>query len=161
MNRFHVHVQVKDLESSVGFYSTLFGHEPAVLKADYAKWMLEDPRVNFAITSGATNSAIDHMGLQVESNDELGAIANRLTKAGESIRQQNNATCCYAKGDKGWVTDPNGISWEMFHTFGDSTLYGSDVRPIEPMTEAREATSSCSPALSTKSTACCGASKTA
>jgi extradiol dioxygenase family protein len=156
MKRFHVHVHVADLESSVKFYSTLFGEQPAVIKADYAKWTLEDPRVNFAITSGAAQAQIDHLGLQVESDEDLETIASRLKAAGESVREQVNATCCYAKGDKGWVNDPSGISWETFYTFGESTVYGADVQPRFQMAKTTEAC--CSPAPA-PSTACCGASK--
>jgi predicted lactoylglutathione lyase len=156
MKRFHVHVHVADLESSVKFYSTLFGEQPAVIKADYAKWMLEDPRVNFAITSGAAQAQIDHLGLQVESDEDLETIASRLKAAGESVREQVNATCCYAKGDKGWVNDPSGISWETFYTFGESTVCGADVQPRFQMAKTTEAC--CSPAPA-PSTACCGASK--
>jgi catechol 2,3-dioxygenase-like lactoylglutathione lyase family enzyme len=156
MKRFHVHVHVADLESSVKFYSTLFGEQPAVIKVDYAKWMLEDPRVNFAITSGAAQAQIDHLGLQVESDEDLETIAARLKAAGESVREQVNATCCYAKGDKGWVNDPSGISWETFYTFAESTVYGADVQPRFQMAKTTEAC--CSPAPA-PSTACCGASK--
>jgi len=157
MKRFHVHVHVADLDSSVRFYSTLFGDQPAVIKPDYAKWMLEDPRVNFAITSGASKPQIDHLGLQVESGEELTTIAARLKAAGESVREQVNATCCYAKGDKGWVNDPSGVSWETFHTFGQSTVYGNDGQPrLEPVKPAAE--TCCAPAPAPASS-CCGASK--
>jgi catechol 2,3-dioxygenase-like lactoylglutathione lyase family enzyme len=109
MKRFHAHVIVNDLDSSVRFYSTLFGTEPVVLKADYAKWMLDDPRVNFAITAGAAVTGLDHLGLQVDSDEELAIIAERLDAAGRSVVKQENATCCYARGNKGWVSDPSGI----------------------------------------------------
>ena len=158
MKRFHVHVHVADLESSVRFYSTLFGEQPAVVKPDYAKWMLEDPRVNFAITSGASQPQIDHLGLQVESDADLASIASRLKAAGESVREQVNASCCYAKGDKGWVNDPSGISWETFHTFGESTVYGGDIRPALESTGV--ATESCCTPAAAPASACCGASKT-
>ena len=158
MKRFHVHVRVADLESSVRFYSTLFGEQPAVVKPDYAKWMLEDPRVNFAITSGAAQPQIDHLGLQVESDADLAAIGSRLKAAGESVREQVNASCCYAKGDKGWVNDPSGISWETFHTFGESTVYGGDTRRALESTNA--ATESCCAPAAAPASACCGASKT-
>ena len=158
MKRFHVHVRVHDLESSVRFYSTLFGTEPAVLKADYAKWMLEDPRVNFAITAGSTSIGLDHLGLQVESDEDLAAIATRLDAAGRSVVKQDNAACCYARGNKGWVSDPNGISWETFHTFGENTAYGNDFAPRLDV-KAPESESCCVPAKPS-ATACCGASKT-
>ena len=157
MKRFHVHVHVADLEASVRFYSTLFGEQPSVIKSDYAKWMLEDPRVNFAITSGASKPQIDHLGLQVESGEDLAVIASRLKAAGESVREQVNATCCYARGDKGWVNDPSGVSWETFHTFGESTVYGNDVQPRIESAPATE--SCCAPAAAAPATSCCAASK--
>jgi catechol 2,3-dioxygenase-like lactoylglutathione lyase family enzyme len=151
MKRFHVHVHVADLDASVRFYSTLFGEQPAVIKPYYAKWMLEDPRLNFAITSGAATAAIDHLGMQVDSDDELAGMAQRLEAAGQLVVKQENATCCYARGNKGWITDPSGISWETFYTFGESTVYGDDLRPesSKPSAEA-----CCMPALLSTS-ACC------
>jgi len=155
MKRFHAHVRVDDLESSVRFYSTLFGTEPAVIKADYAKWMLDDPRVNFAITAGSASTGIDHLGLQVESDEDLAAITRRLAAAGLAVAKQENASCCYARGNKGWVSDPSGIAWETFHTMAGSTVYGSDLRPeaSEPSAE-----SCCTPVPSSTS-ACCSAAK--
>jgi catechol 2,3-dioxygenase-like lactoylglutathione lyase family enzyme len=155
MKRFHAHVSVDDLESSVRFYSTLFGTEPTVLKSDYAKWMLDDPRVNFAITAGSTSPGLDHLGLQVESDEDLAVITERLDAAGRSVAKQQNATCCYAQGNKGWVSDPSGISWETFHTFGESTVYGDDRRPESSKPEAE---SCCTPAPSSTS-ACCSAAR--
>jgi len=157
MKRFHVHLRVDDLESSVRFYSTLFGAEPAVLKADYAKWMLDDPRVNFAITAGLTAMGLDHLGLQVEADEDLAIIASRLEAAGQSVRRQENAPCCYARGNKSWVSDPSGISWETFHTFEKNTAYGNDFAPLPEVT-ALESESCCAPAPSSTS-ACCSASK--
>jgi catechol 2,3-dioxygenase-like lactoylglutathione lyase family enzyme len=158
MKRFHAHVRVEDLESSVRFYSTLFGAQPALLKSDYAKWMLDDPRVNFAITAGSTATGLDHLGLQVESDEELAIIAERLAAAGQTVLEQENAACCYARGNKGWVSDPSGISWETFHTFGDNTVYGNDIAPRPDAAKAPEADSCCAPAPSSTS-ACCAASK--
>lgn len=159
MKRFHVHVRVDDLDSSVRFYSTLFGAEPAVIKADYAKWMLDDPRVNFAITARSTSVGLDHLGIQVESDGDLASIAGRLNAAGQSVAKQENAACCYARGNKGWVSDPSGISWETFHTFGESTVYGNDVAPRPMAAKLPESDSCCAPAPSS-TTACCSASKT-
>jgi catechol 2,3-dioxygenase-like lactoylglutathione lyase family enzyme len=157
MKRFHVHVRVDDLELSVCFYSTLFGAEPSVIKPDYAKWMLEDPRVNFAITSGAAAPGIDHLGLQVESDADLAEIAGRLDAAGRTVARQENATCCYARGNKGWVSDPSGVSWETFHTIGESTVYGTDFAP-RPENEAQKASSCCASAPAPAASAgCCGA----
>jgi catechol 2,3-dioxygenase-like lactoylglutathione lyase family enzyme len=149
MQRFHVHVRVADLDSAVRFYSTLFGAEPAVTKPEYAKWMLDDPRVNFAISAGKAEPGLDHLGLQVESDGDLAVIATRLEAAGASVLKQENVACCYARGNKGWVADPSGISWETFHTFGESTVYGSDIAPRPAVAELRPVTG-----------ACCGASKT-
>ena len=146
MKRFHAHVRVNDLESSVRFYSTLFGTDPAVLKSDYAKWMLDDPRVNFAITAGSTEAGLDHLGLQVESDEDLATIAARLDAAGQAVVKQENASCCYARGNKGWVSDPSGISWETFHTFGENTVYGNDVAPRPSADKPLDADSCCAPA---------------
>lgn len=158
MKRFHVHVHVGDLDSSVRFYSALFGVEPAVLKTDYAKWMLEDPRVNFAITSGASKPAIDHLGFQLDSDSDLAAIGRRLVAAGQVVTRQDNATCCYARGNKGWITDPSGVSWEAFHTFGESTVYGADIAPRAVASMPQAAESCCAPVPSS-SGACCSSTK--
>ncbi len=160
MKRFHVHVHVGDLDSSVRFYSALFGEQPAVLKTDYAKWMLEDPRVNFAITLGAARPAIDHLGFQLESDADLAVIGKRLIDAGQVVTKQENATCCYAKGNKGWITDPSGVSWEAFHSFGESTVYGNDIAPISAAVAPAKADSHCGPApVSPSTSACCTSSK--
>ena len=153
MKRFHAHVRVEDLESSVRFYSTLFGAEPTVLKPDYAKWMLDDPRVNFAITAGAATPGLDHLGFQVESDDELATIAGRLKQAGAAVATQKNAACCYAVGNKEWTADPGGLSWETFYSFGESTIYGSDTIPREALTLA--SSGGCCPTDLPGST-CCG-----
>lgn len=129
MKRLHVHVAVEDLAQSVGFYSTLFGAEPVVLKGDYAKWMLDDPKVNFAISERGHAAGLDHLGIQVESADELAELAGRLKAAGEATHDQTAAICCYARSDKAWVNDPSGISWETFFTFGEATAYGEDELP--------------------------------
>ena len=126
MKRLHVHVAVEDLGKSIGFYSTLFGAEPSVIKDDYAKWMLDDPRVNFAISDRARITGVDHLGIQVESGDELAELAGRLKAAGEVTRDQKATTCCYARSDKSWVNDPGGLRWETFHTIGEAVTYGED-----------------------------------
>jgi catechol 2,3-dioxygenase-like lactoylglutathione lyase family enzyme len=152
MKRLHVHVAVEDLETSIGFYSTLFGAEPAVVKADYAKWMLDDPRVNFAISDRARAPGVDHLGIQVESSDELAELAGRLKAAGEVTRDQEATTCCYAKSDKAWVNDPSGLRWETFYTFGESTAYGED----EPQSVAEAPKAACCPApAAAPQKACC------
>ncbi len=126
MKRMHVHVSVEDLGQSIGFYSTLFGAEPCVVKDDYAKWMLDDPRMNFAISDHASVVGVDHLGIQVESGEELAELAGRLKAAGEVTRDQQATTCCYATSDKAWVNDPSGIRWETFHTLGEAVTYGED-----------------------------------
>jgi catechol 2,3-dioxygenase-like lactoylglutathione lyase family enzyme len=158
MKRFHVHVRVEDLESSVRFYSTLFGAEPAVIKPDYAKWMLDDPRVNFAISNRvANNPGVDHLGFQVDSNEELAVIADRLRSADASVASQKSAACCYAVGNKEWTADPSGISWESFYTFDDSTVYGSDLAPRETATLESSGGGCCPTDL--PGTTCCGSTQ--
>ena len=130
MKRMHISVSVADLEESVRFYSTLFGAEPTVLKDDYAKWYLDDPRVNFCIESRGNQPGLDHLGIQVEEAGELDEIAARLVAARRPVRKQANAQCCYARSDKAWSVDPQGISWETFHTTGELTRYGEDVREL-------------------------------
>src|SRR5262249_31144897 len=124
MKRLHVHVGVEDLPNAIGFYSALFATQPTVVKADYAKWMLDDPRVNFAISTRGKQPGLDHLGIQVESEDELQEVYARLRKAGGNIIEQGKTSCCYAKSEKSWIDDPAGISWETFFTTGESTQYG-------------------------------------
>ncbi len=123
MNRFHVHLNVDDLPASIRFYTALFAAEPAVVKPDYAKWMLEDPRVNFAISDTGRTPGIDHLGLQAEDAEGLRALGRRLDAAGGSVVPEEATICCYAKSDKAWTEDPQGTRWETFHTFGDATTY--------------------------------------
>jgi catechol 2,3-dioxygenase-like lactoylglutathione lyase family enzyme len=123
MNRFHVHLNVADLAGSIRFYTQLFAAEPSVVKHDYAKWMLEDPRVNFAISSTGRAPGVDHLGLQVDSADELAAIGPRLDAAGGSVVPEDGAVCCYVRSDKLWTEDPQGTRWETFHTIGEAATY--------------------------------------
>lgn len=148
MKRLHVHVAVDNLERSIGFYSTLFAAQPSVLKSDYAKWMLDDPRVNFAISERGRTEGIDHLGIQVETDDELRDIAMRLKAAGEQTRDEEATTCCYAQSNKAWVSDPSGVKWETFFTFGAATTYGED----EPAPLAARADACCVVAAKT---GCC------
>ena len=129
MKRFHVNVAVSDLEKSTRFYSTLFGVEPTVLKDDYAKWMLEDPRVNFSVNRSSRNQGINHIGLQADTTDELSEIRARLDDAGADTFDQPEAECCYARSTKTWVRDPDNVAWETFVTFGEITHYGNDLEP--------------------------------
>jgi hypothetical protein len=124
MKRMHVHVAVENLQRSIGFYSALFATPPAAIKSDYAKWMLEDPRVNFAISTRGRQPGLDHLGIQVEDKEELNEIYARLQKAGGTIIEQGQTSCCYAKSEKSWIDDPAGIAWETFLTTGESTNYG-------------------------------------
>ena len=124
MKRLHVHVSVNDIEDSIRFYRALFAAEPAVVKNDYAKWMLEDPRVNFAISKRGSESGIRHLGIQVENKPELAEVYERLQQAEGPIREDGATTCCYAKSEKSWIADPQGIQWETFLTTGESTVYG-------------------------------------
>jgi hypothetical protein len=127
MKRLHVHVSVESLDKAVGFYSTLFAAKPSVLRPDYAKWMLDDPCVNFAISTRGRTPGIDHLGIQAEDAAELAEIYARLRKAEAPVVEQGATTCCYAKSEKSWVTDPQGISWEAFLTHGESTVYGDSI----------------------------------
>ena len=126
MKRLHVHVSVEDLQHSIGFYSALFASEPTVTKRDYAKWMLDDPRINFAISRRAENFGVNHLGMQVESKDELDAMRDQLQRADRGLVEEAGAQCCYAQSDKYWITDPQGVAWETFHSLGEIPIYGDD-----------------------------------
>ncbi len=154
MKRLHVSVAVSDLDESIRFYSTLFGSDPSVLKTDYAKWMLEDPRVNFSISSRGAHKGVDHLGIQVDDDAELAAVAQRLAQAGKPVFEQKATTCCYARSNKGWVHDPEGVAWETFHTFGASTVYGEDHAGGEA--DAGESSACCAPTeKQAKASSCC------
>ena len=124
MKRLHVHLGVQNLDQSIRFYSTLFAAEPTVVKADYAKWMLEDPRVNFAISEGHGAAGIQHLGIQAQDADELAEIYGRLQQADRPVLEEGATVCCYAKSEKSWIDDPAGIAWETFLTAGENTDYG-------------------------------------
>ena len=124
MKRLHIHVAVTDLSHAISFYSALFAAAPAVVKPDYAKWMLDDPRVNFAISTRGNRAGLDHLGIQVEDRTELQEVYARLRNAGGEVIEQGQTACCYAKSEKSWIDDPAGISWETFLTTGESTDYG-------------------------------------
>jgi hypothetical protein len=152
MKRLHIHVSVNDLEESARFYATLFAAEPTVKKADYAKWMLEDPRVNFAISARGRQGGIEHLGIQAEDETELGVIFERLAQANRPTLAEENTTCCYAHSEKQWVADPQGVIWETFYTHGESTVYGQSAA-IEEIAGA----ACCEPKIPTASasTTCC------
>jgi predicted enzyme related to lactoylglutathione lyase len=124
MKRMHVHVAVENFEHSISFYSALFAAKPTVIKTDYAKWMLDDPRVNFAISTRGREPGLDHLGIQVEDKAELDEVYARLQTAGGTVIEQRQTSCCYAKSEKSWIDDPAGIAWETFLTTGESTNYG-------------------------------------
>jgi catechol 2,3-dioxygenase-like lactoylglutathione lyase family enzyme len=126
MKRLHVHVSVADLPASIRFYRTLFGAEPAVTKPDYAKWMIEEPRMNFAISVGRQPVGVNHLGFQVDSDEELRGMRSQLQAADAQMIEEKDQPCCYAQSDKYWVTDPTGIAWETFHTLGSIPVYGRD-----------------------------------
>ena len=141
MKRLHVHVAVHDLQQSIRFYSALFAAAPSVTKDDYAKWMLDDPRVNFAISKRADKAGLDHLGIQAEDGSELEELGVRLAQADVSVTQQKGAQCCYAKSDKYWTLDPQGLAWESFHTLDSVPVYGQETRP-----HGAEAKACCAPA---------------
>ena len=148
MKRFHVHVSVDDLGQSIRFYRDLFGSEPSVQEPDYAKWMLDDPRVNFAISQRGAVAGVDHLGLQVESAADLAGLEARLRHADSALRAEPGTTCCYAKSDKYWVTDPQGIAWETFHTLDSAPTFSAPVAaPIAAPLVAHDAaaTACCAP----------------
>lgn len=126
MKRLHVHIDVEDLQASIEFYSKLFAAEPQVVERDYASWMLEDPRVNFALSTRAGSEGVSHLGIQVEDEAELADVYDRLDRAGGAILDEGTTTCCYARSTKRWVTDPQGVDWETFLTHGRTTVYGHD-----------------------------------
>ena len=144
MKRFHVHVSVKDLEESIRFYSTLFAAKPSRVETDYAKWMLEDPRINFAISKRREMIGVDHLGFQVDTDEELTGLKAQLAAADAALVEQTAMPCCYATSDKYWVTDPCGVAWETFHTLGSIPVYGDDravtraeacSEPVEPVAD--------------------------
>jgi catechol 2,3-dioxygenase-like lactoylglutathione lyase family enzyme len=123
MKRFHVHVHVDDLARSIGFYNQLFGAQPARVEADYAKWMLDDPRINFAISTRGGKPGIDHLGFQTDDPEELAALKARAEAADMALLDEGQTTCCYARSEKHWITDPQGIAWEHFHTLGNIPVF--------------------------------------
>ncbi len=143
MKRLHVHICVRDLDASIRFYSQLFAAEPTVLKSDYAKWMLEDPRVNFAISHRGAQLGVQHLGIQVEDRAELEQVNARLKGAEGPVIEEGETVCCYAQSEKSWIDDPQGVAWETFLTTGESTEYGSDV--IRPKSEKQADTACCAP----------------
>lgn len=157
MKRLHVHVAVENLPQSIGFYSALFAAEPAVVKTDYAKWMLDDPRVNFAISTRGREAGLDHLGIQVENAEELTEVYARLRQAGGNVIEQGQTTCCYAKSEKAWIDHPAGISWETFLTSGESTTYGDGTGERVPRVAHEKQGACCGPQAApvAETTSCC------
>jgi len=158
MKRFHVHVGVSSLESSIAFYSHLFGEKPSVVKPDYAKWMLEDPIINFAISQkcGAAKG-IEHLGMQVEDSAELAEVYGRLQAADAPVLEEGATTCCYARSEKSWIADPDGVVWEAFLTNGEATDYGAGPDFAALSSDNAAASACCAPAIASapaKSTCC-------
>ncbi len=167
MKRLHVHVSVNDLPASIRFYRTLFAADPVVTKPDYAKWMLEDPRINFAISTQRQPAGINHLGLQVDTDEELRGMRAQLEAADARMVEESEQPCCYARSDKYWVTDPTGIAWETFHTLGSIPVYGEDTPVFDHGASAVPNTSACcipaakvnepccDPAVASAKDACC------
>lgn len=155
MKRLHMHVLVEDIDRSVHFYSALFAAEPSVRKPDYAKWMLDDPRMNLAISARGGRAGLDHLGIQVETREELAEAYRRLRQAARPVLDEGATTCCYARSEKAWIADPSGLSWETFLTTGESTSYGDhvDQGAVRTTSDGIAAASCCTPAK-TEDTCC-------
>ena len=160
MKRLHVHVGVDDLDASIRFYSTLFAAEPTVTKADYAKWMLDDPRVNFAISAGEhASKGVEHLGIQVESESELAEVYGRLKAADRPVLEEGATTCCYARSEKSWIADPQGVVWETFRTTGEAVDYGQGPTLDRLAGEGAAADACCATAMTAvpaPAPGCCG-----
>ncbi len=146
MKRMHIHVGVEKIDEAIRFYNVLFGAEPAKVKSDYAKWMLDDPRINFAISTRSGKKGVDHLGLQVDEENELSELRSRLNKADLGVEHEGEGVCCYAKSDKSWVTDPAGIAWEAYRTMEDAQMFSA---------KADSQSACCAPKAGDK-TGCCG-----
>ena len=165
MKRFHVHMHVDDLAKSIAFYSRLFAAEPARVETDYAKWMLEDPRVNFAISTRGDKPGVDHLGFQVDEADELAELKARAQGADMALLDEGATTCCYARSDKHWITDPQGVAWEHFHTLGNIPVFNEAAAQQPVKTTQQPAKAACCPtgapsAPEPGKAACCGPTST-
>jgi len=162
MKRLHVHIAVADLPRAIEFYSTLFDAAPSVQKGDYAKWMLDDPRVNLAISARGAKPGVEHLGIQAENGDELAEVYDRLQRADAPVLVEGDTVCCYAQSEKSWISDPAGVPWEVFHTTGDSAVYGggpelNDGRLASTPTGMAVERACCpAPASKAESSGCCG-----
>jgi catechol 2,3-dioxygenase-like lactoylglutathione lyase family enzyme len=146
MKRIHIHVGVEKLEESIRFYNAIFGAEPVKTKADYAKWMLDDPRVNFAISTRASKNGVDHLGIQADENDELDELRARIKAADLAVFDEGTTVCCYAKSEKSWVQDPAGVAWEAYRTMEEAQIFSD---------KAAESESACCAAKPVSETSCC------
>lgn len=156
MKRFHVHVSVADLPKSINFYATLFGAPPSVVKEDYAKWMLDDPRLNFAISQRGGALGVDHLGLQVDAADELTALEAQLRRADAGLVEEMGTTCCYAESDKYWVKDPQGVAWETFHSLRSAPTFSAPNPVAIPIVVAQPAAAACCTPKAPSAKPCCG-----
>jgi catechol-2,3-dioxygenase len=159
MKRFHIHVGVKNLNESIQFYSTVFGQKPSKVKEDYAKWMLEDPRINFAISTRANVVGVDHLGMQVDNEVELSEITARMQNADLGVYDVGTTTCCYAESNKAWVKDPSGIAWETYRTMADAEVFNENSASTAnaccvPST-VKEESSCCTPSTNKSKSTCC------
>jgi hypothetical protein len=166
MKRFHVHVHVDDLQASISFYNRLFATNPARVETDYAKWMLDDPKVNFAISTRGNKPGLDHLGFQTETAEELAQLKEQAQGAEMALLDEGETTCCYARSEKHWITDPQGIPWEHFHTLGDIPVFNESSQPADgsaccapAKAPAKSAAPCCAPAPTAK-TNCCGTGNT-
>jgi catechol 2,3-dioxygenase-like lactoylglutathione lyase family enzyme len=156
MKRLHVHIGVANLDQSIGFYSTLFATQPTVVKDDYAKWMLDDPRVNFAISSANhARNGVEHLGIQVESGSELAEVYGRLKAADRPVIEEGQTTCCYAQSEKSWIADPDGVVWEAFLTNGETTVYGDSPKLAQLASENAAKGQCCAPSVAPAAKAAC------
>ena len=160
MKRFHVHAHVEDLKASIAFYSKMFAAEPSRIESDYAKWMLDDPRINFAISTRGSAAGVDHLGFQTDSAEELAELKARAEAADFALADTGEASCCYARSEKHWITDPQGVAWEHFHTLANIPVF-SEATPAEA--PSVEAVACCAPggkavgipAVGSASSSCC------
>ena len=169
MKRFHVHLRVNDLHQSIAFYSKLFAAEPARIEGDYAKWMLEDPPVNFAISTVGRSKGVDHLGFQVESDDELADLRRRANAADRTLFDEGDTVCCYAKSEKHWITDPQGLAWEHFRTMDASKIFGQRRDQVSQQVQGMATkvaerlglskNACCAPVPVPASASCCGPAK--
>lgn len=155
MKRMHIHVAVEDLPRNIAFYNALFAAEPSVVEADYAKWMLDDPRLNFAISARGAKPGLNHLGVQVDSGEELDELRQRLAQMPAKVTEEIGTTCCYAQSDKAWVTDPQGIAWEAFHTLARANVFGAHPKAQESAAAAAGCCAPAAPHDSASGKSCC------